>query len=1530
MSVVCYRLYSIGLIIENKSIKKPLKIALYFFIAIIFILIASAVFIQVKRVQTYLAHKAATYLSEKLHTKVEIKSVDIEFFKNVVLEGVYIQDLHHDTLLYAEKLKLNVADFNLKTHIIDVGKIELVDTKYKLIQYKSDRNFNYQFIVDAFVSADTTQKNKNKPWDIKFDKVLVKNVDFLYRDETVNDIVPYGINYFDLHARSVNAELSNIWFDKDTIKGNILSLSAKEKCGFVLEDFSSNNIKVSPVGMQLNNLTIKTPNSFISTNLTFKYKQYPDFYDFNNLVSFKVGFDESRVQMSDIAYFAPELKGLNKKIIVSGKISGKVSDLKAKQLNLFISGTDTQFRGDVNLVGLPNIEETSIYLNIDHLNTNYHDLIRLPSYPFDEGKTLSIPNNISKLGNIKFKGMFTGLYNDFYAYGKLSSMLGMLSLDLSMGYDQTKKLEKYEGRLKSSDFDFGNFFEASIIGKSTADVVVKGSGLTLETITASLDGTLHSLDFNGYTYKNILIVGDVAKRIFKGKLNVKDENIDFDFDGKVDYSNKIPDFDFISSVNKANLSALHFIKSDKPTDFSTHMSVNVTGNTIDNLIGEISFDHTTFKEEGKTYSSSILSLTSEVQNSQKSLKLLADFAEAEIKGDFKILELPFSLEKLMHNYLPQYFGNKANYQTLSPQTFDYEINFKKPDVLTRLLMPSLTIAPDTKINGNFNSLMNNFSLEGTSDKITIGSVVISNWAAHVKTNDKLLFNTTCESLNLSDSNSFKNFTVSAIAQNDTANWEIKWNNNSAKVNKGDIKGVVHFDAKEMFKLLVLPSQLVFEDSIWNLTMSDETVIDSNSVTFNKFVFHHNEQSVDFTGVVSENIDDQLKFTLHNFNLENINFLTKPLGLTLKGSIDGVSNLSNLFHQPVFVSKNTFKSFIINDGKLGDGQVETMWDNTKDALSLKGEFTFGIVPNLVFSGLYYPRKTENNIDMNVNLQAIQLKIFEPFVKDICSTFGGLVGGNVQLKGSMQQPLLSGYLDVNAKAITVSYLKTTYYFSHRIIISNNSFGIENMNVYARMDDKVNTNAVGSSKAVINGKVTHTNFKNFQLNFNIDAQKLLALNTTEADNDLFYGKAYISGLINLSGTVDKLLIEANVKTESIEHAARFEKLNALANSEITKFYIPLTSQSELGENDFISFIKDKNTLKTNNDYKSQLEGVTMNFNLEVTPDAEVQLIFDKRIGDIIKSKGSGNIRMNIDTKGEFKMFGNYVIESGDYLFTLKKFINKKFDIEKGGTVKWNGIPYKADLNVTALYKTRALLSPFFDSINKSGVDLKKRYPVDLKLLLTGTLLDPVVNFGIDVPTVNTGARQTIMGYLNTDTEINRQVVPLLIGSFFVVPTQLNTAASAAPSIAGGTASNAVEMLSNQLNNMLGNVSKDYLNVGVNYSPGTTATKEQLDLALSTQLFDNKLTIDGNVGTNSNATQRNSSSVVGDVNVDYKLTDDGKVRVKAFNKTNSNIQLNNSGGTYTQGVGLFYREEFDTMAELIRRYRNYFKRKKDTVNSG
>ena len=111
-------------------------------------------------------------------------------------------------------------------------------------------------------------------------------------------------------------------------------------------------------------------------------------------------------------------------------------------------------------------------------------------------------------------------------------------------------------------------------------------------------------------------------------------------------------------------------------------------------------------------------------------------------------------------------------------------------------------------------------------------------------------------------------------------------------------------------------------------------------------------------------------------------------------------------------------------------------------------------------------------------------------------------------------------------------------------------------------------------------------------------------------------------------------------------------------------------------------------------------INFDLTVTPDAEVQIIFDPKLGDIIRGKGNGNLNMIINTTGNFLMYGDYIIEEGDYLFTAQNLINQKFNIEPGGRIRWTGDPFNASIDIVANYRTKASMSDLLPSCQRSAV--------------------------------------------------------------------------------------------------------------------------------------------------------------------------------------------------------------------------------------
>jgi hypothetical protein len=378
-------------------------------------------------------------------------------------------------------------------------------------------------------------------------------------------------------------------------------------------------------------------------------------------------------------------------------------------------------------------------------------------------------------------------------------------------------------------------------------------------------------------------------------------------------------------------------------------------------------------------------------------------------------------------------------------------------------------------------------------------------------------------------------------------------------------------------------------------------------------------------------------------------------------------------------------------------------------------------------------------------------------------------------------------------------------------------------------------------------------------------------------------------------------------------------------TRICIPLSQNSEISKYGFVKLIQDQPSqiisIEEKRDFKVDLSGMQMNFNFDVTPDAEVQIIFDSKMGDIIKGRGNGKMKMTINTLGTFDLVGDYIIDKGDYLFTAKNVINKKFSIEPGGTLRWSGDPFNAQIDMAATYRTKASLMQLFGDTTYQGKQV-----VDCQIFLTGPLLTPTVKFGLELPNVDESVRERVRSKISTEEERAQQILALLVLNQFYPPS-----GNIGPDYSQGGGVNASELLSNQLSNWLSQISNDF-NVDVNYRPGSQMSSNELEVALSTQLLNDRLSVNGSIDMKSNATVANADKIVGDVDVDYKLNNKGNIRLRAFTRSNDNITLDYASNAYTQGVGVFLLEEFNSLKELLDRYWAFItgsKKKKNAVAS-
>jgi len=559
-----------------------------------------------------------------------------------------------------------------------------------------------------------------------------------------------------------------------------------------------------------------------------------------------------------------------------------------------------------------------------------------------------------------------------------------------------------------------------------------------------------------------------------------------------------------------------------------------------------------------------------------------------------------------------------------------------------------------------------------------------------------------------------------------------------------------------------------------------------------------------------------------------------------------------------------------------------------------------IKNISFSGYYYMNKKEESLDINLSASPANLTMLNPYLVGIMTLNSGLVTGEGKVNGTPENPKITGKFKILKCDLKVDYLNVVYGLKGDIEVFPDQISFQDIT----MTDDANKK---TPPAVLNGNIFHNNFKNMQIDYDINFKNMLVLNKINDGKEPFYGKAYATGRFGIYGFLNNIAMEISVKTEKG-----------------TVFTIPLDGPAEVSENNFIRFVTHDTIKKVKEEHKS---GFTLDMNVEATPEAEVQIVLDAKSGDVIKARGKGAIDLKISNLGKFDMFGEYRLSSGEYLFTLENVITKKFEIQKGSTIVWSGSPYAAEIDITANYKQRASIAPLFP-LDTTGT-YKRRIPVDCKLLMKDKLMSPNISFGIDMPTLDENTSAKIQSILNDEVELNRQVFSLLLLKSFVTPLQY--AHGGGISAGSAIAANGTEMLSNRLSGWLSGLTKQ-VDIGVNYRPGSQVSSEELDIALSKQLMNNRLSIDGNFGFNNNQTT-NSSGLIGDVNLEYKLTEDGRYRVKGFNRSNDNTQVTTQGGPFTQGVGVFYREEYETWAELYRRYIQKVKKstkKKETTTEG
>ncbi|KIA88292.1 hypothetical protein OC25_26265 [Pedobacter kyungheensis] len=1441
--------------------------------------------LQFKPVQTFFAQKAAAYLSKELKTTIAIKSLYIKPFKSIVLEDLLVLDLQKDTLLSTPQFMVDINQLSIDKRIIDINTVQINNGRFFLKDFK-DKSSNLDFIINYFDSGKpTVKKKKTKPYDVKLGRIILNKFAFRYKNFAAKDTtLGKSVNFENVDVK----ELSGIFEGLDTknhlVKTNIKNLTLKERSGFYLKNLTAQTT-IDSNAIELKNLLLETNQSRLTNYYQMRFKTYRDFNHYVDNVRMKANFKDSHITSRDVAFFAPELSTMKLDLDVDGQITGLVNNLRAKKLSIK-TGKATYIKGDFILKGLPKWRETFMDLNIEMAGTNKADLDEVLAGITNSKKQI-VPTVVNKFGNINFNGSFTGFQNDFIAYGEFKTKLGRLVSDVNMKIDKND-VPTYTGNVKSYDFNLGNLVDEKSLGRISSSLYVKGRGTELKNLTEKINGDVDYIDFNNYRYHNVKIDGTFDKKYFDGKLSINDRNVKLVFDGGVNLNPKLPVFNFNATISKARLKALKLLKDSLMVD--ARFKTNFSGTNLNNISGKLLIEEVRLQNPKGIYSVDSVQLTANGTGANRVLDIRSDILDAGIQGEYDLNSIVSYYKAIAKTYIPSLRADIFKYKN---QIFKFKLAIKKFEPIAQIFMPGLELEEGATFNGDFDSRNNTAVLNGFVKKLKYNGIVVNNIIVDENTTpQQLQLIVTSDRVQLNDSLYIKDVNVSNILRNDSLAFNVKMSN-ADEDNQLDLNGLVEFTKNQdtTARLSVLPSILKINNEEWRIQEKVRIVLNNGKTEITNFDLTNGAQQLTIDGLISEDPKDLITVGFKDFNLKTLNPFTKGAGIKLGGNANGKTNLYGILKAPRVNDDLKIDSLKFNDIYIGTLTDTSSYNNASGKIDVftrieaENSETFKLTGNLDLK--------EKEIDLAIKMDESKLTILEPFVKQLVSNLKGNISADLTVKGKFDKPQINGTVALDKGQLMVNYLKTTYVITDEVKVTNSVIDL---------GEEFKLTDLEGHEATADGTVDLNDINYPTLDVRVNANSLMALNTTAKDNSVYYGRAYGTGVFKFTGPTNKMKIDIKAKTEKG-----------------TVFNLPLNSSETISDKDFINFVSRDSTVavkKTTN-----FDGLTLTFKLTIDPNTTANIY--TTLGNL-SGKGNAELNLNINSFGDFEMSGDYIIETGSFDFTAQEVINKKFEIRQGGTIRWTGNPTAAQINLKAVYALRASLNDLYKAANRdASSNANQRVNTEVEMGLTGLLLKPEIKLDINFP-AQPSIKEELQTYFSDQNNLNLQAFSLIIRRSFAPG---NGGQSIGNQLSSTATSTATELVFNQFNNVLSSLNLNFVDLNVRSLSEANASFK----FFNDRLIINAGIVDRNSVNDFTIIDFGKDNVGREVEAVFLIRKDGSLTIKAANKppTQQSIFLN-SGISPTANVtsfGLVYTQQFDTFKEFIQKisgsYRRNLKRK-------
>ncbi|MEM6735900.1 MAG: translocation/assembly module TamB domain-containing protein [Bacteroidota bacterium] len=1473
-----------------QKVSRRIISGILFYSSIFFL--SALLFLQFSIVQTYIAQKALKRISNYTDHEISLNKISISWLDNVEFQDLLIYDTEKDTMIYAESISVDYKIMHLlKGEYLQIEEVVSDNLLLNLVKHDSVKELNLTRFLQSISSLSSPDSNSSKESSaISIEHIFLEELNFRLTDKTKNRLID-RIDFSHLNLEIPILDLIDFQLSSDTIIGDLNHFESKElNSGFAIEALET-IFRVSSKSLSLHDLDLKTTNSTIADSLEFFYTGLNDFSSFADSVSFALRFKESKISKRDIQ-LVTGIDQLKSDISLDGFFEGTIGDFNVEDARIGL-GSSTYWQGEISCFGLPDLKKTFVLADIVDSHLVPTDL---------EPYLGKITENLKRMGKINFKGSFAGFINDFVAKGDFKTDQGSVYSDINLKIPDDPTEMSYNGNLELDNVNIGAFLKNDFIQNINLVANIEGKGITPDNADFNLKATMLNSGLMGYIYDSLSVNGHFQKNFLKSEIIIEDPNCKLRGNTELDIrgDNRFLNVDIVT--RKFLMDTLNL--TNKNISAVGHIDLSIQNFDIDNLVGDLNIDSAILKLNDKIIPlDSVKFSASFDKDSIRNIFLSFPGVRSEISGDFRLSDILADFPLLAKGYanklqIEDAIGVDSLFLSGSGEKYRIKANVKLLNIspyLDSLQIP-VSISKGSILEMSYRQgKSSNISIYYRGDSLGIDGNTFNNpilemngsstaSSGSVLTN--FIFRSTSQ--NLQGIPETNDLLLEGVWYDELINLSLLLKQPSSLTDIRIESQVILSQDSVVFR--VLPSDIIILDDQWSFNLSNNITFKSGDITLKNFEIYDQSESIRVSGIVSNNRNTSVNIAIEDLNMNKANLFSEI-------EFDGFLNGSfDFFRDHVDQPMRYNGGFILENFKydnilLGDLDCSSKWEPSTRSIYSTIEVRRDDFKSVQIRGYYFPAQSSDQLDFDVDFNQADLSIARPFVDKNISDLKGTASGQLKLLGSISRPEIIGDFSVKNGSGRVLYLNTPYSFSGRINFDPQSIGFTQFDLVDRKGAIAN----------LYGQISHDYFSNFVADLSLAFQNFEFLNTTLLDNTLYYGSAYMSGKVDILGPLNDLFIKADVKTEPN-----------------TRFFIPVSESTSSSQEEFIQFVDFSDTISylDDKDKGVAITGLALDFDIEVTPDAYCELIFDIKKGDIIRGRGRGNLKLSLSSDGEFSMFGPLDITEGAYNFTLSNLINKEFEIVPGSRITWYGDPYDAQLSLEATYLQRASFEELESSSERDETEMSNKVPVLVVLNIDGSIVTPNIGFDLrlenesDANTQNEGKLSRIR---NDEQELRRQFISLLFLKRFSPYESFSLGSGQ------GISGSVSEILSNQLSYLVSQIDEN-LEVEVDLAALDDESFNTFQLRFAYTFLDGRLKVTrgGSFGSDQDVNQNVLNDIVGDWSVEYSLTKDGRLRAKVFRNTNEQLLNTDDRLSQETGISLRFVHSFNDLTELLTSKRN------------